>query len=40
VDFGFEAVTIGDDTITHEQSIQQAQTLIAAKVENILRSRL
>jgi glycerate kinase len=40
VDFGFEAVKIGDDTITPEQSIEQAETLIAAKVENILRSRL
>ena len=40
VDFGFEAVKIGDDTITQEQSMEQAETLIAAKVADILRSRL
>ncbi|MGD0768008.1 MAG: glycerate kinase [Tepidisphaeraceae bacterium] len=40
VDFAFEAIKIADDTITQEQSMQQAGTLITAKVENILRSRL
>ena len=39
VDFGLEAIKIGDDVITQEQSIEQAQTLIAAKVAEILRSR-
>jgi len=39
VDFGVEAVTIADGTITQEQSIQQAGNLITAKVESILRSR-
>jgi glycerate kinase len=39
VDFGFEAVKIGDATITQEHSIQQAEMLIAAKVADILRTR-
>jgi glycerate 2-kinase len=39
VDFGFEAIKIGDDTITQEQSMDQAETLIAAKMADILRNR-
>jgi glycerate kinase len=43
IDFGAEGITavqIGDGPITLEKSIRQAEMLIAAKVESVLRSRL
>jgi glycerate kinase len=43
VDFGAEGITaiqIGDGTITAEQSMRQAETLIAARAQSILIGRL